>query len=238
MVAVTPPSERELSADALADAPPVDTTPTDTLHAADMPTPASLGVEVPADTPIEDDIVVLPDPDDVPDQIIRKLRSFPRKRVLQFDIIWLQSDIPDDAIPQRTAVIFPVDKETGSFLDVWYNAESPIDPNELLKPLIHVLLKFHYYPKKIEVRTADVEALLRNFCQKANIQLRRIKTLPELDRVYEKFYDNTSILRFDNRTAPRWHLSSLQFLHKSNLPSDEMRRRRKTPCQRNPVPAL
>ena len=59
----------------------------------------------------------------------------------------------------------------------------------MLLKLLDVMIDSGYYPKKIEIRTDEVDALLRGFCQKANIQLRRIKTLPELDLEFGKFLD-------------------------------------------------
>ena len=135
-----------------------------------------------------DNIPDFQEPEEVPNRVIQKLKKFRRKRVLQCDIIRLERTIEaDDGALIHPALCFPVDKETQKCLSVWYFTEDPYDPAKMLKQLIDVLIQSNYYPKKIEIRTEEAEALLRSFCQKANIQLRRIKTLPELDMEFEKF---------------------------------------------------
>ena len=107
---------------------------------------------------------------------------------MQCDIIHLERTLlSDDGELFQPVICFPVDKDTRKPLSVWYFTEDPYDPDKMLLKLLDVMIDSGYYPKKIEIRTDEVDALLRGFCQKANIQLRRIKTLPELDLEFEKF---------------------------------------------------
>ena len=134
------------------------------------------------------DDVLLSQPVPISTLRIMRLKKFPKKPTLEYDIIKMPRAVyTDDGDAVTPEVFFPVDKETGISLGVWYyKQKEPYDPNEMLVDLVDLLIRRGYYPKKIEVRAEAVYRLLDRFCKDAGITLKRTKTLPEVDAAKER----------------------------------------------------
>lgn len=143
----------------------------------------------------------LPSPQVLTAKDLKRLKSFPKKGICQYDAMILPFPLRDDASPESAmhmigiSLICDAKGEWVQPLDLIrsYDRETA---DALVNNLIDLFLHMEQLPRQIQVRNERAIALLEPSCRRLGISLQRVTELEELDRRFEEM-----VLHFLNDNA-------------------------------------
>ena len=105
----------------------------------------------------------------------------------QIDTCYMPSPVQEnmDERPYYPRLFLVVETESGLIVDYHMYKKIDDDADVTLKKLISFCLE-KGVPREIQVRSVKMVAILDDFCQKAGIKLKMVKTLPGVDQVLER----------------------------------------------------
>lgn len=143
----------------------------------------------------------LPSPQVLTAKDLKRLKSFPKKGICQYDAMIFPFPLRDDGSPDSAmhmigiSLICDAKGEWVQPLDLIrsYDRETA---DALVNNLIDLFLHMEQLPRQIQVRNERAIALLEPTCRKLGIVLQRVTELEELDRRFEEM-----VLQFLNDNA-------------------------------------
>lgn len=91
----------------------------------------------------------------------------------------------DGTASPMTGMLLMADEYSGEMLPPLVTADYPDAPQDLLMKLANHISKIDICPRRITVSDDKTYMLIKDFCQRCGIQLRKVKELPDMDYICE-----------------------------------------------------